>query len=122
MALNWNWDSKIGEMIVQEAWTEEEPTREFTKTLYEGNAFLIMLSEWKEGDSNLYSLYSFFADETHAKNCLGLTKNHSNMFEEGITKIKKLRINKAKSRNWKKIIKFFTEAFDTIEIELYTEE
>ena len=79
------------------------------------------MNEWTENGTDMYSLYSFFADEKHAKNCLGLTKGHTNIFEDGGTKFKKLRLNKAKSRNWKKIVSLFAQAFDNIEIELYTE-
>lgn len=118
MALTWNWDSKMGEVIIH----DEIQNKDFVKNLYEGNAFLIFMNEWKEGDSDLYSLYSFFADEKHAKRCLGLEKDSTNIFTDGAVKLIKLRINKKKSRNWKKIVKLFSEAFDNIEIELYSEE
>ena len=118
MALTWKWDSKMGEAIIH----DESQDKDFVKNLYEGNAFLIIMSEWTEGDQDLYSVYSFFADESHAKNCLGLTKNFKNIFEDGGIQLKKLRINKKKSHNWKKIVKLFSEAFDNLEIELYSEE
>ena len=118
MALTWKWDSKMGEAIIH----DESQDKDFVKNLYEGNAFLIFMNEWKEDDQDMYSLYSFFADENHAKNCLGLTKDHTNMFLEGYHTLTKVRINKKKSRNWKKIVKLFSEAFDNIEIELYSEE
>ena len=75
MALTWKWDSKMGEAIIH----DESQDKDFVKNLYEGNAFLIIMSEWTEGDQDLYSVYSFFADESHAKNCLGLTKNFKNV-------------------------------------------
>jgi len=118
MALTWKWDSKMGEAIIH----DESQDKDFVKNLYEGNAFLIFMSEWTEGDQDWYNVYSFFADENHAKNCLGLTKNFKNIFEDAGIRLKKLRINKKKSRNWKKIVKLFSEAFDNIEIELYSEE
>ena len=120
MSLNWRWNEKIGEAIIEQHIGEEK--RLFTKSLYEGNAFLIFLNEWEEDGKNMYSLYSFFADESHAKNCLGITKGYENMFEEGYDTLKKIRINKKKSRNWKKIVTLFAQAFDNIEIELYTKE
>lgn len=117
MALYWSWNNKCGELIVKSC-TEE---KEVVKTLYEGNAFLIMLNEWTDEKcgSSMYSMYSFFVDEAHAKNCLGLVKGHTNIFADKITKI---RLNKAKSKNWKKIVTLFAQAFDNITIELYTDD
>ncbi len=125
MALRWQWDEKCGEAIIKQ--TLDGETKEFTKTLYEGNAFLIFLSEWEEEGTEKYALYTFLADEEHAKICLGLKKDHAgeknNMFVDhwGST-LKKLRINKKKCRNWKKIITLFVQAFDNLEIEIYSEE
>lgn len=120
MSLNWRWDDKIGEATVEQTFNGE--TKTFTKSLYEGNAFLIFITEWKENEEDMYSLYSFFADEAHAKNCLGLTKNHNNIFTEGCDKLTKISINKKKSRNWKKIVTLFAQAFDDIEIKIFSEE
>lgn len=120
MSLNWGWDDKIGEATVEQTFNGE--TKTFTKSLYEGNAFLIFITEWKENEEDMYSLYSFFADEAHAKNCLGLTKNHNNIFAEGCDKLTKISINKEKSRNWKKIVTLFAQAFDNIEIKIFSEE
>lgn len=120
MSLNWRWEEKCGEAIVRHEFDGE--VKELTKTLYEGNAFLIFLSEWKEDDKNMYSLYSFFADEKHAKTCLGLTKDSDNIFVDGFETLTKIRINKKKSRNWKKIVTLFAQAFDNIQIEVYNEE
>lgn len=120
MSLNWRWDEKCGEAVVEDVVQKKE----FTKSLYEGNAFLIFLSEWNEDGIDKYSLYTFFADETHAKTCLGLNKKSdmTNIFLEGPHKLKKLRINKKKSRNWKKIVTLFAQAFDDIDIEIFSEE
>lgn len=121
MAIRWNWDEKCGEAIFKDL----ETGKEFTKTLYVGNAFLIFLTEWNEDGKDMYALYTFFADEEHAKNCLGLNKKNNygdNMFENGITELVKLRINKQKCRYWKKIVTLFTQAFDAIQIELFKEE
>ena len=121
MAIRWNWNEKCGEAIIRQEFNEE--VKEYTVNLYEGNAFLIFLNEWVEDEKNMYSLYTFFADETHAKNCLGLTKNHTNIFIEGSWhELIKIKINKKKSRNWKKIITLFAQAFDNIGIEIYSED
>lgn len=122
MALTWQWNEKCGEAIIRQEFGGK--VTEFTKTLYEGNAFLIFLSEWKEADKNMYSLYTFFADETHAKTCLGLNKKSdcSNIFTDGIGTLTKIRINKKKCRNWKKVVTLFAQAFDNIDIEIFSEE
>ena len=120
MALNWRWEDKCGEAIVEQE--IDGKVEQFTKSLYEGNAFLIFLSEWEKDGSNMYSLYTFFADEAHAKRCLGLVKDYTNIFtHDSWQKLVKLRINKSKSSNWKKIVTLFAQAFDEITIELYTE-
>lgn len=120
MAITWQWKDKCGEFITEQILDNE--VRQFTHSLYEGNCFLIMLNEWEEDGVNKYSLYSFFADETHAKNCLGLTKGHTNMWTDSWDRVIKIRINKKKSRNWKKIVTLFAQAFDNIEIEIYSED
>lgn len=124
MSLNWRWDEKCGEAIIRLSLGDE--TKECTKTLYEGNAFLIFLNEWTEDGVDKYNLYTFFADESHAKRCLGITKHvdntYSNIFESGFDTLVKIRINKKKSRNWKKIVTLFAQAFDNIDIEIYSED
>lgn len=123
MAIQWQWNDKIGEAVVQQ--TVGDETRESTKTIYEGNAFMIFLNEWDEDGVGKYSMYTFFADENHAKICLGLDKRKKyagNILDDGLIKLIKLRINKKKSRNWKKIITLFAKAFDNIDIEIYSED
>lgn len=64
MALNWNWDSKIGELLIRQG------EKEFTISIYQGNALAIFLHEYtNEGGQEVYSLYSFFCDKEHFKNC-----------------------------------------------------
>ena len=125
MALNWNWKDKCGELEVVQ--TRNNEPRKFTLSLYEGNALLIMLYEYiNENADEMYDMFSFFIDKTHAKKCLGLQKNGdgvlNNMFDEDWQKFTKIRLNKAKSRNWKDIVELFSKAFDNITIEIYTEE
>lgn len=129
MSLNWNWDSKIGEMIIEQCRGvgDEIVSKEYTLSLYEGNAFLIMLYEYKnEEGEEVYDMFSFFVDKPHAKRCLGLQKNGDgelvNIFNEDWQKCLKLRLNKKKSRNWKDVIALFAQAFDNLTIEIYNEE
>lgn len=125
MSLNWNWKNKCGELVVVQE-RNGEP-HEFTLSLYEGNALLIMLYEYKDKEgTDMYDMFSFFVDKTHAKKCLGLQKNGDgeliNLFDEDWQKFTKIRLNKAKSRNFKDIVELFSKAFDNITIEIYTEE
>lgn len=79
MALNWKWSEKAGEMIFREADGEE-----LKISLYQGNALLIMLYEYEDETGNeMYNMWSFWADEQHAKNCLGLSKGTDNIYLPG---------------------------------------
>lgn len=129
MALQWDWNKKIGELIVDLPCEGKGygKRNDFTINLYEGNALLIMLHEYKsDTGKDMYDMYMFFVDKTHAKKCLGLQKNGDgelvNILNDGWNNAKKLRINKAKSRNWKEIVTLFSQAFDNFIIEFYTEE
>lgn len=119
MALNWNWSEKCGELTIVQQFAENE--KEFTISLYQGNAYLIMLHEFEDGGKEFYDLYGFFNDKEHMRRCFGLGKKSENLHNiyDGW---KKIRINKAKYRYTKELVTAITEAFDNISIELYTEE
>lgn len=124
MALNWLWKDKCGEALLVQEYDGER--HEFTLSLYEGNAELIMLHEYKnEKGENMYEMHAFWVDKGHMKRCLGLEANCDgtkyNIHSEGWSKIEKFRFNKAKSRHYKEIIKALVEAFDEITIEVFTE-
>lgn len=118
MALRWQWDEKCGEAVIQQTFNGE--TKEFTVNLYEGNCFLIFLREWEEDGKGKYSMWCFFADENHAKSCLGLKKDSESFFG-GYQKLLKIKINKKKHSQWKKVITLFAQAFDNITIEVFNE-
>ena len=121
MALNWNWSNKCGELTLRKQLTGKEP-REITLHLYQGNAVLIMLNEYKtDGGEDEYAMYSFFVDKQHMKNCLGLTKGHTNIFDDESQTFTKLRLNRAKNRYWKDIVTCFAEAFENLVIEVYND-
>ena len=129
MALRWDWNEKCGEItFVQQHKNKDgewEP-REYNVSVYEGNCFMIMLYEFKnDAGKDVYNMYSFFAYKYHAKRCLGFNKNGDgeidNMFEGGLDTFTKIRLNKAKSRNYKDIVTMFAQAFENITIEVYTE-
>ena len=119
MSLNWSFKEKCGEATLRQG------DREFTLHLYQGNAYLIFLNEWEEDGEGRYSLYSFFADKTHAKKMLGLQKNSDgekvNYFD-GYDKFTKFRFNKAYCRDLNEIVGLLIKAFDNIDIEIYKEE
>lgn len=124
MAITWQWKDKCGEAIVEQ--TMGDTTKQFTKTLYNGNAYLIFLNEWEEDGVEKYSMHSFFADKKHMKIMLGLEKardgNKINFFNNEYEKLIKLRLNKKKCRYMNDIINAFVKAFDNIEIEIYSED
>lgn len=68
MALQWNWDDKMGKCTTQNG---------INLNLYRGNAFMIAIHEFEQDGKELYSLAWFFADKDHCKNCLGLTKGYT---------------------------------------------
>lgn len=112
MALTWDWNKRCGTI------TMENKGKEMEVSLYEGNAMLIMLYEYKENDEDMYLLYGFFADETHMKRCLGIAKDYDNLHKE----IRRIKINKARHSDWKKIVTAFAQAYDNITIEIVNEE
>lgn len=113
----WDFDKKVGEAVIRQG------EREFTLNLYDGNAFLIFVDEFKDVDSeDMYYVWLFFADEKHAENCLGLDENGGgNIFDEK-NMLVKVRINKKEYRYTSKLVKMLVKAFDEIQIEIYSEE
>lgn len=59
MAIQWQWENKIGELDIQQG------ENKFTMSVYTGNAMIIFLSETE----TTWRMYTFFADRTHFKNC-----------------------------------------------------
>lgn len=121
MALQWHWDKKIGEAVF-DGLCLNDPTKEAIINLYEGNALLIMINEYKDKETgnDMYDLFGFFSDKTHMNRCLGLVKGYDNIYARH-GRLKKISFNKAKSKNYNQIIPALIEAFDDIEIKIYTE-
>lgn len=114
MALQWNFKKKAGTV------TENRNGKEVTFNFYEGNALMIVTHEYEKDGEGYYDMQWFFIGEDHAKNCLGLTKGHDNMFgTDGITR---LTIYRENCRQWKKLIDLFTRAFPNIAIEMHNTE
>lgn len=123
MALTWNWNKKVGELFTEQTIGGE--TRQFVHPLYNGNALLIMTNEWEEDGVEKYGMYNFWVDEHHMKACLGLIKNADgvkrNIYKDGWDKWTKIRLSKS-CRDLNKIVKALVAGFDSIIIEIYTEE
>lgn len=115
MALNWNFtDDYIGTLYTIEG------EKEFSHPIYDGNAFAIFTNEWEEEGKRMYSLYTFFADEKHAKNCFGLTKEYkgNNIFSD-----KKTRWElKRDSKNARKLAKMLIDTGMETTITMVNEE
>ena len=124
MALEWGWNEKVGTMaLVQQLPSGED--KEFEISLYQGNAFLIMIHEYEADGKDMYTMYSFFVDKEHMKNCLGLNKKNGhgdNFLNEPGNRATKFRINKKKYRYTKDLVAVLVQAFDNIDIEIYSEE
>ena len=65
MSLNWQWTDKMGEVIFQ----DYDPEHPFKTSIYQGNALMIWVNEFP---NDTYSVGSFFCDQEHLRNMLGL--------------------------------------------------
>lgn len=64
MALYWDWEHKIGELQIK------QDDKDFTISVYKGNALAIFIHEFKNHKGqDVYSMYNFFCDKEHFKNC-----------------------------------------------------
>ena len=121
MALSWKWDNKIGEITLEQTRGGDDKQK-FSLSLYEGNAYLIMLAETDE----TYNMFSFWLDKQHAKNCLGLNKREGkteNIYDTGFQTFTRVKLNRAKitAAKTRELCGLFAEAFKNITIEIYTE-
>lgn len=121
MSVNWNWDAKCGEFVLEQTIDAKDTKKDFTISIYNGNCMAVFLHEFVEDGNEKYTFFGFFADKDHAKNCLGLSKGSDNIYDNGWQTIKKVRLNKKKCRYFKDLLTLFAQAFDNIEIEVYTE-
>jgi hypothetical protein len=123
MSVNWNWSDKCGELTVSQNLKEGEPWQDYKVSLYDGNCMIVMLYEYvdEKTGKEMYNFWSFFSDKTHAKNCLGLSKDSYNIFDKPYEKITKVRLNKSKCRYYKDLVSLFSQAFDNIAIEIYSD-
>lgn len=69
----WEWSKRIGYVDVK-----SKNYGVCRLNLYQGNGYLIFINE--DFPDNKYQVMTFWADEQHAKNCLGLTKGYDNIY------------------------------------------
>ena len=115
MSLNWQWTDKMGEVIFQNCDTE----RPFKTNIYQGNALMIWVNEFPEGT---YSVGSFFCDQEHLRNMLGLNAKKGYGSENLLNtwKVKTIRLN-TRYKSVPKILSDLAKAKTNVSIELYEE-
>lgn len=126
--LTWDWNKRIGTLTVkglfQDKETKEIVSRPVDIDLYEGNAYLIGIQEYtdeKTGE-DMYTMYTFFSDNIHAKRCLGIDKKDKSSYGDNLYKDKWLKISLSKKyRYLKEFTGYLVDAFDNLEIEIYTD-
>lgn len=121
MAVTWDWNAKCGEFVIEQTVDANGTKKDFTVSIYNGNCMAVFLYEFVEGETEKYNFFGFFSDKTHAKNCLGLTKGEDNIYDNGWQTITRVRLNKSKCRYFKDLVALFAQAFDNIDIEIYTD-
>lgn len=72
MALRWDWNNKIGELLIN------QDSRDFTINVYKGNALAIFIHEFTNNEGvEKYNLYTFFHDKEHFKNWSDKSYNYT---------------------------------------------
>ena len=112
--LQWQWDKCIGTWSVY--YDSDIGWR--TYKLYRGNAFKIMIYEYKEDGIEKYDVYDFWADRNGMKNCLGETEDYDFIYHEW----KRNKIVLYRNMIDRKWLKDFTDsvlnAFDDISLRI----
>lgn len=115
MALHWNWKEKCGTVLV--SWYDgNDERRTGDLSMYQGNAELIFL--WENVET--FTMFSFWADREHMKNCLGLTKGNSNIYADDQNGVKFLEFTfyKNRMRDLPQIVTAIVKAFPRISINI----
>lgn len=119
MALNWSFKDKVGTLEFTQFKLGED--RDFSVNLYQGNALLIFIYEWKEdddeGDAFHYNLYDFFADKKHMENSLGLSKGYDFNIRDNWKKFTFFK-DKISNKDLATIVSALVKAFPNITIEI----
>ena len=92
MAVNWNWNMKMGVITWNNSNTEK--VEKVKVNLYKGNCLGVVINDYKDKETNkkMYQFVTFFDDIDHLKRCLGLLKcwdgTTKNIFKNIILKVK----------------------------------
>lgn len=106
-----DYTKRMGEWIIKGGDGEE-----YKQTLCGCNGLCAMMHFYTDDKGvDMVQLCSFFADEEHAKNCLGLSKGTTNIYEDCLVRV---RLNTAYKES-RKLAAMLVKAFDAITIELY---
>lgn len=122
MALNWDWNKKIGEATFTDTYNGDN--REYTVNLYNGNAVLIFIHEFEEDGRPMWQMSHFWADLNHMKSCLGLKgvgglRVDENILNREYGRLTKIRLDKKNCKYLKDITQALIQAFDKLVIEIY---
>lgn len=105
MALTWKYSERAGHITFKDG---------TVYPWYEGNALMICNREERtETEINAWLVF-FFANEDHAKNCLGLTRGNENIFSDNPMVC--VTIHPQYCRQWAKVCKLLLKAFPDIKI------
>ena len=115
MSLNWQWKDKMGEVIFQ----DYDPEHPFKTSIYQGNALMIWVNEFP---NDTYSVGSFFCDQEHLRNMLGLNAKKGYGSENLLNtwKVKTIRLN-TRYKSVPKILSDLAKAKTNVSVELYEE-
>ncbi len=119
--VNWSWKEKMGVMYIKQTNTEVGDVK-FKINIYQANCLGALIYDYKneETKKDMYRFWGFWNDLEHLKNCLGLTKDYSNIYiDNGFQSVPKIKLN-IYYKNCLKIAECFAKA--GIKVELYYKE
>jgi hypothetical protein len=118
MAVNWQWDRKQGEIVIDGSVAD----------IYAGNClFIAMFRKQKlpDGKWEYYMPPLFFDDEVHMKRCLGITKDYNgeynNLYENQIDRLVLYR-NKWEKADFRKVVSNFALMSGDVTIKILADE
>lgn len=110
MAVNWLWKNKMGEISCQRGETK------YKLNVYSGNCLAVFVYHYTQNGEPYYTMHGFFNDAEHLKRCLGLVKDHDNIYGD---EWKKWKLN-TYFKDSLTLAKWLTKA--GYKVELYYEE
>lgn len=111
MALNWDWNKKVGEAVF------DCDGRKERVNLYEGNALLIFI--WEDDESSKYQMKLFLMNKDHAKNCFGISKDYKdNILDTPNGRLTEIKFYTDKSRYYPIVIDCIAKAKWTQDVKI----